>query len=177
MEKRNNILLGGAIVILGILLLLSRLDIFDIGDFLSNFWPLVFLMLPGFLFHVSFFSGKRRDPGLLVPGGILFVSGLTCQLSELFNAWDILWPGFILSVAIGLFELYLFGGRQSGLLVPVAVLGALSIIFFTSFSLSRILTYTIRRLVVPVALILVGFAIMIGNKPKEPKEEQSQEEQ
>jgi hypothetical protein len=40
-----------------------------------------------------------------------------------------LWPIFPLGVAIGLFQLYLFGAREKGLLIPIGILGAISIFF------------------------------------------------
>ena len=35
---------------------------------------------------------------------------------------ELLWPIFILAPAIGLFQFYLFGSRNKGLLIPVGIL-------------------------------------------------------
>ncbi len=69
---------------------------------------------------------------MLVPGGVLLVVGLVNQISFMFNIWHILWPGFVFAPAFGLFELYWFGKKEKGLLVPVGILTALSLIFFAS---------------------------------------------
>ena len=133
---------------LGILFLMKNMEIFDpiwrvfnLGALLSRFWPALFLLLPGLLFHYNYFSGNRRNPGVLVPGGILLVLGLVFQFNMLFGGWDITWPLIIFSVAFGLFELYIFGDREKGLLIPVGILGGLSFLFFFSFSLSKLLSF------------------------------------
>ena len=71
-----------------------------------------------------------------------------------------MWPGFIMAVAVGLFELYLFGSRDRALLIPVGILGGLSIIFFSSFSMSMLFGGRYRNLLLPAVLILAGIFIM-----------------
>lgn len=164
MNRRSNIVIGGIFVLLGGMFLLRNLNVpgfyfnlFDIGFLFANFWPSLFLLLPALAMHYSFFSGNNRDAGILVPGGILLVTGITCQLSTLFNVWHVMWPGFLLAVAVGLYELYLFGGREKGILIPVTILGGLSLIFFTS-TIGFLLPF--RHLFVPLLLILLGVVIL-----------------
>lgn len=169
MNKRRSgtMIVGLVLILIGVAYLLNNFgifeiyfDIFDIGFLFSNFWPM-FLIIPGLIFHYSYFTAKTSDAGLLVPGGILLVMGLTCQISMLFGVWEYMWPGFILSVAVGLFELYLFGSKEKGLLIPVFILGGLSLIFF-AISLGRI---TILRLyLVPAILIIGGLMIVFRNR-------------
>lgn len=162
--------LGSILVIIGVLFLLKNFDIFNIWDYINigyiigHFWPAIFLMLPGFLFHVSFFSGKERDAGILVPGGILLVLGAAFQINMLFGGWSITWPIYIFSVAFGLFELYAFGNRDKGLLIPIGILSGLSVIFFLSFSLNRLLSFNTRPFVLPVILIGIGLLIFFSGK-------------
>lgn len=172
MNKRGNIIFGLIFVVLGALFLLKNLQIYDfslrildISFIISRFWALIFVALPGFAMHSVYFSGKNKDAGILVPGGILLVSGLVCQFSTSFNAWHLLWPGFILAVAVGLFELYLFGGRERGLLIPVVILGTISLMFFTSFSFKTLLGVNLRQLIIPVVLVVLGLMIIFGRKP------------
>jgi hypothetical protein len=40
-----------------------------------------------------------------------------------------LWPIFPLGVAIGLLQLYLSGQREKGLLIPIGILGVISLFF------------------------------------------------
>jgi len=41
-----------------------------------------------------------------------------------------LWPIFPIGVAIGLFQLYIFGKREKELLIPIGILSGLSIFFY-----------------------------------------------
>ena len=167
MRNKGTAIVGSILMVLGVLFLLDNLGIFsinfgfnDIGWLFGNFWPL-FLIIPGLVFHFAYFSSRAGDAGLLVPGGILLVIGLTCQVSMLTGWWSYLWPGYILAVAFGLFELYVFGNRDKGLLIPVFILGGLSLIFF-SMSLGSI--YWLRTFLVPAILIIGGAMIIFKNR-------------
>lgn len=170
MNNRNNAVLGLIFVGLGIIFLIGNFfgrsfDIFNVGFFFSHFWPL-FIILPGLIFHMAFFSGNNRDAGLLVPGGILLTIGAVCQISMLFHMWSVMWPGFILSVAIGLFELYIFGNRDKGLLIPVGILGGLSLFAFF-FTLPSIFSPAFRPFLLPLILIAIGAAIFLKNSKRD----------
>ncbi len=167
-NRRNGTMIIGLLLILvGVLAVLDNFgifeiyfNIFDIGFLFAHFWPMIIIVV-GLVFHYTFFTGKTSDAGLLVPGGILLTIGITCQISMLFDLWGFMWPGFILAVAVGLFELYLFGTREKGLLIPVFILGGLSLIFFT-MSLGRI--WVLRTYLIPAILIVGGIMIVTKNK-------------
>lgn len=170
MNRKGNYVIGAIFIILGALFMLNNLDLIDfdwmdLGFLMANFWPM-FVIIPGLAMHHSFFSGKSKDAGILVPGGILLTVGIVFQISMLFNLWHVMWPGFILAVAVGLFELYYFGTREKGLLIPVGILGGLSLIFFSSFSLGHIFRFRIGSLIFPVVLITIGAVILAGNGNK-----------
>ncbi len=59
-------------------------------------WPL-FLLIPGLMFELSYF-GSRRNPGVLVPGGILTVYSVFFYFNIItgWNFMDNLWPVFLL---------------------------------------------------------------------------------
>lgn len=166
--KKSGKTLGVVLVSLGILFLLHNLGLIDFwrlfAIIISKFWASLFITLPGLIFHLKFFSGSRRNPGILVPGGILLVTGMTLQFSFLFGGWNATWPFFIFAVAFGLFELYCFGNRDKGLLIPVGILGGLSAIFFFSFSLSGILGFNTGPYAIPAVLIIIGVIILSGGK-------------
>ncbi len=171
MNNKTNRIIGIVFVIVGALFLLKNLDImkpffdiFDLGYIISRFWPSLFLLFPSFLFHYGFFNGRRKDPGLLVPGGILLVLGVTFQINMLFGMWDVTWPLNIFAVAFGLFELYYFGNREKGLLIPIFILGGLSFIFFTSFSLRVLLGYSASKVAIPLLLIAIGLYVVFSGK-------------
>jgi hypothetical protein len=148
---RKNYLWGIFLIAVGILLLLDRIFSFDILA-ADNFWP-IFVLIPGLIFEISYFS-SRRNPGLLVPGGILTTIGILFFF-ESFTNWsfaEYTWLVYPLSVAIGLLQLYLFSGRPSGLLIPVFILTAVSIVSFVSMVMA----------VFDFTLIFAALAIILG---------------
>ncbi len=119
---------GVILIVLGSLFALDHLQMIRLSW--AVLWPL-FLLLPGIAFHAAFFDNPRNNAGLLVPGGILTSYGLLF-LAAAIVGWQILqvlWPVFILGVALGLFELYLFGPREPGLLVPTGILTVIGGLF------------------------------------------------
>lgn len=118
-------------------------------------WP-IFILIPGLIFETSYFV-TRKDPGVLVPGGILITISLLF-FANIFIGWhimDYLWPVFPLGVGFGLFQLYLFGGRDNGVLIASSIVGGFAIIAL-SFTLFRINF----DLLLPIILILIGVTIM-----------------
>lgn len=156
---------GGIIlVLLGIALFLTKGIVIDSGDVFGYFWPSIFVMPLGVLFHWMYFGlTSRRGAGLLIPGGILFTVGVVCQISMLFNIWEYMWPGFIMAVAIGLFEFYLFGGRNKWILIPINILGVISLLFFAIFSVGALFN-GIGRPLIAIALIGLGGMLFLGKK-------------
>lgn len=157
--KISSTITGVIIIIIGVLLLLTNFNLIDF-DF-NYIWPL-FILLPGLIFEFSYFS-TRKDPGVLVPGGILITIGLLFYVNNYYG-WHLLvklWPVFPLSVAIGLFQLYIFGPRDNGVLIASSILGGFALISlcFTIFSISF-------DLVIPALLIIIGI-IIIFNKKKD----------
>ena len=151
--KKINYLFGLFLLIIGVLLILANFGAIEIAW--DNLWPL-FLLIPGIFFELSYFI-YRKDAGLLVPGGILITYGLLFSINVIFgwHLMDNLWPIFPLGVAIGLFQLYLFGGREKGLLIPVGILGAVSLFF-----LINNLIYVDFRLLAGILLVLIGIWII-----------------
>ncbi len=151
--KTSNTLTGLIVILIGVLFLLMNFDLVNI-DF-DYLWPL-FILIPGLIFEISYFI-NRKNPGLLVPGGILITISLLF-FANIFKGWHLmedLWPVFPLGVGIGLFQLYLFGGRDKGVLTSASILGGFSIIAlsFTLFSIDFDLLF-------PIALILLGVRIL-----------------
>ena len=149
--NRKNYVWGILLIELGLILIADKT--FAIGFFSPDkAWP-VFILVPGLIFELSFFI-SRRNPGLLVPGGILTTIGLLFFF-ENFTGWnfsEFTWPIYPLSVAIGLFQLYLFDGRPRGLLVPVFILSTVAIVSFISI-INSAFDFT---------LIFAVFAILAG---------------
>ena len=151
--KKINYIFGLLLLCIGVLLILSNFGVIEIVW--EDLWPL-FLLIPGILFELSYFI-YRKDAGLLVPGGILITYGLLFLVNVIYG-WrlmEYLWPIFPLGVAIGLFQLYLFGGREKGLLIPVGILGAISLFF-----LINNLLFVDFRILAGIVLVIIGIWII-----------------
>jgi len=152
--KKINYLFGLFLLLAGGLLILANYRIIEIAW--DNIWPL-FVLIVGIFFEASYFI-NRKEAGLLVPGGILITYGLLFSVSAIYG-WHLmgdLWPIYPLGVAIGLFQLYLFGGRDKGLLVPIGILGAVSLFF-----LFNNLLFVDFRLLAGILLVVIGIWIIL----------------
>lgn len=159
--KRFNILVGSLFILFGVALGISLLT-----DLKFEFWPF-FILIPGLIFELAFFkSPKRSDPGLLVPGGILTVIGLL-YFFETLTGWKYsahTWPVYMFAVAVGLFQLYIFGKKEKGLLIPVYILTGIFIIFMAG-SVTSINEYF--KYIGPAVIIIIGIVIVFTGRSKD----------
>ena len=159
--NNKNYFWGFFLIITGILLFISRL--FHIQLFnMDRLWP-IFVLIPGLCFNLAYFS-TRKGPGVLVPGGILTTIGLLFFFETMTN-WhfsEYTWPIYPLAVAVGLFQLYIFGGRKSGLLIPIGILTLVSTMSFATMIFGNIN----NSLVVPAVLVLIGIFLIFGKGNK-----------
>ena len=158
---------GGIIlIIIGVAAILN--NIFNIRFFtMSQLWPM-FVLIPGLSFEAAYFS-RGREPGLLVPGGILTTIG-ALFFFETFTNWhfaEYTWPIYPLAVAIGLFQLYLFGGRKRGLLVPVFILTTISVVAFITMLVGNVFYWVNTSLIIPIIFISMGVYILVENFSKQ----------
>ncbi|GGI43390.1 hypothetical protein GCM10008018_01830 [Paenibacillus marchantiophytorum] len=155
---RNSYSIGILLIGLAVVLLLGKLGFFHFV--LSFFWPLV-LLIPGLLFHFLFFN-RTLPVGVLVPGGILTTYALMFFYCNVFGwgSMSYLWPGFILGVAVGLYELHLFDrGSDRGVLIGAMVLGIISAVCFGLTLLLHLGIY-----VIALILVLAGVAMIIRRR-------------
>lgn len=162
--KRSNSLLGGAFVILGAIMLTARFffgkNMFNLGP--DDFWPMIVLMV-GVVFELVYFVSLKA-PGFLVPGGILTTYGLLFFF-EVATDWSFAqytWPAYIIGVAVGLFQLYLFAGRPKGLLTAVAILAAIALTSLIVIIFRIFLSTVDLGLVIPALLVFVGLVLVLG---------------
>lgn len=155
--------LGPILILLGAFMFMRGDIELNTGTIFAYFWPTLLVIPVGVFFHWLYFSVLHRQAvGVLVPGGIVFTVGIICQIAMLFDSWDVMWPGFIFAVAVGLFELYWFGGRNKYLLIPINILTVLSILFFAIFSLGSILgSLSGGQPIIAAALIIAGGLLML----------------
>ncbi|WP_432663849.1 DUF5668 domain-containing protein [Wukongibacter baidiensis] len=151
--KTTNTLIGVIIIIIGVLFLLVNFNIVNLNFY--YIWPL-FIIIPGLCLEISYFTTKKNS-GVLVPAGILIVIGLLFYTNILlgWHLMESLWPVFPLSVSFGLFQLYLFGTKDRGVLVSSLIIGGFSLVSlsFTLFAMDFDLLF-------PITLILIGFIVI-----------------
>lgn len=158
MEK-NKMILGILLTGLGVVLLCSNLFGFQFGN-IAVHWPLVIILL-GAIFEWTYLA-EKKNPGLLVPGGILLVIGFLFEF-EMLTDWrfsEYTWPVYLLAVAFGLFQLYLATERPRGLLVPIAILSGIALISWLSsifMALSLVINF---GLLIPLILIVLGLLLI-----------------
>lgn len=141
---------GGILLAVGVTIL--------IGEAFSYrfIWP-GFIASPAVGLLLLYMFGER-SPGLLVPIGTLFTVAGTCFLSQLLGLWGILWPGFIMAPAVGLFLLYLTDTSKSGILIPVFILTGISVVFFSIFTLGSLGKYF--KYIVGAILVITGIRVI-----------------
>ncbi len=163
--KKINYIVGLSLLFIGVLIILANFGVIEIVW--DNLWPLFFL-IPGILFELSYFIYRKDDgnrggigdfPGssLLVLGGIFITYGLLFCVNVIYgwHLMEYLWPIFLLGVVIGLLHAYLFGGREKYLLIPVGILGAISLFF-----LINNLLFIDFGLLAGIVLLVIGIWII-----------------
>ena len=150
MKKVFTIVVAVFFILVGVLGLLSSLTSFSIDwSFLGAAIPL----LIGIFFEVQYFS-ERKEPGILVPGGILTVIGVLVLLEHFFGDGlsEYIWPFYISAPAVGLFQFYWFGKRDRALLVPVSILSVVCLISLM-IALYKIPPFSF---ILPILLLAIG---------------------
>ncbi len=164
--KKNYSLIGTLLIAVGAVLLVLKM-LFGI-EFLNlntgDFWVFIVLLF-GLTFEFSYFL-TGRNPGLLIPGGIITTIGMLFMFEVATNWYfaEYTWPVYILSVAVGLFQMYLFSNREKGLLIASLIIAGVSAFFFACMFLNTILTFIRPSLFIPVALIAAGIAIFASGR-------------
>ena len=163
MKKGNN-LVGLLLIAIGAIVLILRwifgIKLLEFNT--SDFWVFIVLIV-GISFELGFFlSGSK--PGLLIPGGIITTIGLLFMF-EVTTNWsfaEYTWPVYILSVAIGLFQMYLFSRREKGLLISSLIVGGIGAFFMVVMIFSQITSIINPGVFIPIAFIAGGIAIFFS---------------
>lgn len=124
------------------------------NELIHHLWFLC-VLIPGLYFEMNYFQ-TRKNPGQLVPGGILTVIGLLFCF-EILTRWDYsnyTWPIYLLAVAFGLFQLYLYDNQDKGLLIPITILCLISFLFYLQLFISS-------SLLLAIFLIIIGLYILL----------------
>ncbi len=156
-------LTGYIFIVIGALFALATYTGTPLG--IDVLWP-AFLLIPGIGFHLFFFmKPSNLRAGVLVPGGILLVYAPLFFFSQLFFDGDMsyTWPLLLFGPVAGLMELYVFGGRKKGLLIPVAILTAVACIFLAA----NILSTQIGGILGVVFLAIGGYLLSLKKKKED----------
>jgi len=167
MQNLPKVLIGIFFIVIGLLAILGVANIIELSW--KFFWPF-FVIIPGIGFESAFFAAKRKgtrvDPGILVPGGVLTTVGTLLLINSIFDfaPMQYLWPIFILAPAVGLFQLYIFGGRDRGVLFASGILTVISTIFLM-ISLASIpaFSYFLAAVFIAVGIYLIFITIKKKN--------------
>lgn len=156
MKNKSAIIWGVLLIAVGVLLVLGQVGVLNIT---GRMVPALAFLVLALGFHLAFFFSGFKNPGLLVPGGILLVYGIlffVCA-AQGYQWMEKLWPLYILGPALGLFEMYAFSKGRVGSMIPVFILTAIGGAFllrsFTDFS---------GYLVIGAALVILGLVLFIG---------------
>jgi hypothetical protein len=121
MKTKNHI--GGLLIILGILFLLSN---YDIVPFFYT-WP-AFILYGGIMF---FFLIKEKRFFGLIPATILITMSILffyCNIKGWGNMQH-LWPFFIIAPGVGLLLTHYFGMKNQGLLISGTITTSIGVTF------------------------------------------------
>lgn len=159
--NKQSAAVGIWILAAGLIILLGKLGVFSfIG---AIFWPILILIV-GILLHVLFFGGIV--PAVtLVPAGILTGSSLLLMIGNWFGwgSMRYIWPLFLLSIAIGLYEFAVFGvGKNRTVWNAAMGIGALSLLLF---AIMLLWTWAIYLL----AAALIGFGVWLVLSKRKPR--------
>ena len=151
--KTIRYLVGLLLILIGGFSLITY--IFHLNNELIHHLLFLCVLIPGLYFEMNYFQ-TRKNPGQLVPGGILTVIGLLFCF-EILTRWDYsnyTWPIYLLAVAFGLFQLYLYDHQDKGLLIPITILCLISFLFYLQLFISS-------SLLLAIFLIIIGLYILL----------------
>jgi uncharacterized membrane protein HdeD (DUF308 family) len=76
------------------------------------------------------------------------------------------WPVYILSVAVGLFQMYLFSRREKGLLISSLIVGGVGALFMACIIFSQLTSFINPGIFIPIALIAAGISIFFSGSAR-----------
>ncbi len=117
MQKRTSYYFGLILIIIGGAALYNSLFLDNLFS-IRTLWPL-FILLPGLFLEIDYFSNfKRRDASVLVPAGLLTLTGIYFLMRQFFFIMDDLsGPIFMVILGLTLLQYYVAKPKDRGILV------------------------------------------------------------
>jgi hypothetical protein len=168
MQKKDSLLIGVTLIVLGILALAGNLLLRAVGNgFVLGFraWP-VFVVAAGLLFCLPplIFPRQRGLSGLFVPGIPTLITGMLLFIGSVTGYWGIwatLWPLEVLSVAAAFILMAVFL-KVPWLMIPASILGFTGLILqfcaATGWWSSWAVLWTVEPFAVGLPLLLIGLS-------------------
>lgn len=104
-RDKGAILIGAGLLVMGLLLLISSLFDFSIGNY---FWPFIFIIPGALVFFAAISSQRSNGEGLAIVGGLFTMLGLVFlmqSITGLWATWAYIWA-LIAPTSIGLSQMF-----------------------------------------------------------------------
>ncbi|NCC79379.1 MAG: hypothetical protein EOM07_07245 [Clostridia bacterium] len=117
MRNRTSYYIGLILIIIGGAALYNAVFLDNLFS-MRNMWPL-FILLPGLFLEIDYFTNyRRRDAGVLIPGGLLTLIGTYFLIRQFLPIMDSLsGPIFMVILGLALLQYYVAKPKDRGLLV------------------------------------------------------------
>jgi len=171
MSHKISIVPGILLVLVGVVMLLNKLDLVE--WYWEDMYPFILLSL-GLLFF--YFVIVRNDRNASFWGTTFLLLGVFFSLRNFdvipYLFWDEIWPVIPLAIGIGFIVLFAFKPQDWGVLIPGAVFLFIGVIALANTMDIYWRTREIIEDFWPVILILVGGALVLSSlaRKKQPQE-------
>lgn len=117
MRNRTSYYIGLILIIIGGAALYNALFLDNLFS-MRNLWPL-FILLPGLFLEIDYFTNyKRRDASMLIPAGILTLTGTFFLIKQFLPIMDTMSsPIFMVILGLALLQYYVAKPKDRGILV------------------------------------------------------------
>ncbi len=164
-KKKKHLLFGIVIILISIGVLYFNLSLFE-GGF-KNMWPAL-LLLVGLILYIYYFSTKKKKnkPGVIFLATFIAFSSVPLFILTFtsFENISIIWPGFLLSVGLGIITVYVYGQKKKITLFLSQITIAASLLIWIIFAMRSKF-----GLVIGVVLLLTGAAFLARGLIREPE--------
>jgi len=163
--KTKQFIIGIIIIAVSVVVIFFNLKSFE-GSF-KNLWPVIVLLL-ALVLYIYYFSTKKKKNRTSILFLATFLAIASVPLFVLtftsFSNINIVWPGFLFALGVGMLSAYFYGKQRGIILFSSSLLISISLLIWVFYSIkSRF------GLVIGVSLLLIGAAFLTRGIIKEPQ--------